>query len=253
MTEAVFTAASPRRMGDAIQIDGGYQHRALTQGFVVQRFWHAEKTRMIRKFSRPEADERVLDIGCGSGVISGALREMGASVLAVDGNPSAIDYARKTFSRDGIEFRLGQVEDIHAEQNSIDRSYCFELVEHLYDNQVTRLLRHVHGLTRPGGTITLTTPNYRGVWPAIEWTLDTFKLVPRLDGDQHVTPFTSATLSDTLTETGWTVETITTFSTIAPWLSIFGWSLARKVAEAEDRMRIPWGSILFAVARKNGA
>ena len=101
--------------------------------------------------------------------------------------------------------------------------------------------------------MTLTTPNYRGVWPAIEWTLDTFKLVPRLDGDQHVTPFTSTMLSDTLTETGWTVETITTFSTIAPWLSVLGWSLARKVAEAEDRMRIPWGSILFAVARKNAA
>ena len=250
MTEAAAALPKTQRLGDAIAIDGGYQHRALTQGFVVQRFWHAEKSRMIGKFSRPAAGERVLDIGCGSGVISDVLSSFGASVIAVDGNPGAISYARRTFGQSGIEFRLGQVDDVTAEPRSIDRSYCLEVIEHLYMNQVETLLRRVTDLTKPGGTLTLTTPNYRGIWPAIEWTLDSLKVVPHLDGDQHVTRFTAERLRNLLEQTGWRVDLMTTFSTVAPWLSVAGWKLAERAASLEDRMSLSWGSILFAVARK---
>jgi 2-polyprenyl-3-methyl-5-hydroxy-6-metoxy-1,4-benzoquinol methylase len=252
MTEAA-AALPQQRLGDAIAIDGGYQHRALTEGFVVQRFWHAEKSRMIRKFSRPKAGEKVLDIGCGSGVISDVLRSFGASVIAVDGNPDAISYARRTFGKDGIEFRLGQVDEVTTERESIDRSYCLEVIEHLYLNQVESLFRNVRELTRPGGTLTLTTPNYRGVWPAIEWTLDALKAVPHLDGDQHVTRFTAQSLRDLLERTGWRVDAMTTFSTVAPWLSVAGWKVAERAASLEDSMSLSWGSILFAVATKTDA
>ena len=239
-------------MGDAVAIDGGYQHRALEQGFVAQRFWHAEKLRMMERFSRPANGDRVLDIGCGSGVLANALRAQGALVTAVDGNPDAISYARRTFGRDGIDFRLGQVDEIEAEPGTMDKCYCFEVVEHLYMNQVDSLLRRAHELTRPGGTLTVTTPNYRGVWPAIEWTLDTLRLVPHLDGDQHVTRFTDDRLRRSLVHAGWEVELLTTFSTIAPWMSVVNWKLAERVARIEDAMKLSWGSILFAVARKRG-
>ena len=239
-----------RRMGDAVAIDGGYQHRALEKGFVVQRFWHAEKLRMIEKFSRPNAGENVLDIGCGSGVVANALRDYGATVTALDGNPDAIAYARRTFGRDGIDFQLGHVDDMQAPSESIDRSYCFEVVEHLLSNQVDTLFRQAYDLTKPGGTLTVTTPNYRGVWPAIEWTLDALKLVPHLDGDQHVTRFTADRLKAALMSAGWHVDLMTTFSTIAPWVSIAGWNLATGVARAEDNLKLSWGSILFAVASK---
>ena len=117
-------------------------------------------------------------------------------------------------------------------------------------NQVETLLRRVTDLTKPGGTLTLTTPNYRGIWPAIEWTLDSLKVVPHLDGDQHVTRFTAERLRNLLEQTGWRVDLMTTFSTVAPWLSVAGWKLAERAASLEDRMSLSWGSILFAVARK---
>ena len=86
-------AASERRTGDTVQIARDYQHRARTSGFVVQRFWHAEKERVIRKFSAPRSGDRVLDVGCGSGVVANALAGMGAIVTGVDGNPDAIAFA----------------------------------------------------------------------------------------------------------------------------------------------------------------
>lgn len=242
-----------RRVGDDIQIPGGYQHWARTEASLVQRTWHAEKERMIRQWSPPTAGDHALDIGCGSGVLAHVLAGMGASVLAVDANPTAIDYARAAFPDPNIEFRLGLVEDIDAPLGSIDRTYCFEIVEHLYAHQVEALSRRVHALTRGGGTFVVTTPNYKGVWPLLEWTLDALTLVPHLKGYQHVTRFTAARLRTLLEDTGWTVEQLRTFSTFAPWAALFGEHVAARVAAGEDRIAPPWGSILFAVARKRDA
>jgi hypothetical protein len=65
-----------------------------------------------------------------------------------------------------------------------------------------------------------------------------------------VTHFTAAGLRQLLSETGWIVERISTFSTLAPWVSVFGWRLAERLADREDRWNLPFGSILFAIARK---
>lgn len=241
---------APNRHGDQVAIGGDYQHRARTEGFVVQRYWHWEKERMIRKFSAPRAGDRVLDVGCGSGVVADVLASMGAETLAVDGNPAAIAYAKRTFRRPNLEFRQCLVDELDTAANSIDRVYCFELVEHIYEHQVRRLLGTLHGLTRPGGTLTLSTPNFRGMWPVVEKTLDVLKLVPQLDGDQHVTHFTRDRLRAVLEESGWRVQTLRTFSTFAPFASMLGWGLAERVSALEDRIDLPFGNILFAMATR---
>ncbi len=246
-------APAPDRHGDAIRIDGDYQHRARTRGFVVQRFWHAEKERVIRRYAMPARGETVLDVGCGSGVLSDFLARQGATVIAIDSNPAAIEYARRTFARPGLDFRLSTVDELGLAPESLDRSYCFELIEHIHLHQTRALFRQIHDLTRTGGTLAITTPNYAGVWPVIERALDMTKLVPRLGGDQHVTHFTRRLLEATLAECGWTVERITTFSTIAPWMSVFGWRVAERIADREDRWNLRFGSILLATAIKSAA
>lgn len=250
MSDLSTPSSLPHRVGDTVKIDGGYQHRARTDGFTVQRFWHAEKERVIRRHSMPAAGESVLDVGCGSGVLSDFLARQGARVIAIDSNPAAIEFARHAFGQSGVDFRLASVEELEAPPGSIDRTYCFELIEHIHLHQVQALCRRIHVLTRPGGTLAITTPNYAGVWPAIERTLDVLKLVPHLDRDQHVTHFTAALLRRVLSETGWTVERISTFSTLAPWASLIGWRVAEKLADREDRWNFRFGSVLLAVARK---
>lgn len=239
-----------RRTGDAVEIAGDYQHRARSKGFVVQRFWHAEKERMIREFSAPQRGERVLDVGCGSGVITDVLASSGASTTGVDGNLRAIDYARRTFVRDGLDFRCALVEDLGEAPGSVDRIYCLEVIEHLYEPQVHELFRQMHALVKVGGTLTLTTPNFRGLWPAVELVLDTLRLVPHLAGDQHVSKFNRRSLRSALERAGWKVERLVTFSTFAPFLSVFGWKPALWVAERETSWSLPFGNVLFTIAKK---
>lgn len=238
------------RQGDAIAIAGDYQHRARTRGFVVQRYWHWEKERVIRKFGAPIPGSRVMDVGCGSGVVADLLASLGAHTIAVDGNPDAIAYGQRTFRRPNLEFRLGLVEEIDLPAESLDHTYCFELVEHIHEHQVRRLLTTIHRLTKPGGRLTLTTPNFRGTWPLLEKLLDTFRLVPHLDGDQHVTHFDRTRLRGMLEETGWRVDRLSSFSTLAPFISIVSWSAAERVSALEDRIDLPFGNILLVAATR---
>jgi 2-polyprenyl-3-methyl-5-hydroxy-6-metoxy-1,4-benzoquinol methylase len=247
--ERTIKAGTGRRTGDAVRIAGDYQHRARTEGFVVQRFWHAEKERVIRRFAAPRPGERVLDVGCGSGVVADLLASMGSIVTAVDGNPDAVAYARCTFRRENLEFRQALVDELDFAAGSFDRIYCLELIEHIYENQVASLFRACHRLLRPAGTLTVTTPNYRGLWPAVEFTLDRLKLVPTLNGEQHVTHFTPARLSVMLSNSDLMVEHLTTFSTFAPFVSVISWSLAERVARLEDRLALSFGNIILATAR----
>ncbi|HJU69145.1 MAG TPA: class I SAM-dependent methyltransferase [Gemmatimonadaceae bacterium] len=242
-------AAAPRRTGDEIRIPGDYQHRARTSGFVVQRYWHYEKERMIRRFAQPVPGERVLDVGCGSGVITNLLAELGATATGVDGSADAIAYARETFQRPNLQFVHGLVDELDFPDASFDRVYCFELIEHLYAGQGRDLLRKCRDLTRPGGMLALTTPNYRGVWPAIEWLMDTLRLAPTLAEAQHVAKYTRSSLAVLLSDVGWRIQHLTTFSTVAPFMSVLGWRVADAVAEVEESITLPFGSILFAVAR----
>jgi len=62
-----------RRMGDVIRIPGDYQHRVLNTGPAPQRFWHDAKYREALRWLSPQAGDRILDLGCGSGVAASML------------------------------------------------------------------------------------------------------------------------------------------------------------------------------------
>ncbi|MGQ0538667.1 MAG: class I SAM-dependent methyltransferase [Gemmatimonadaceae bacterium] len=238
------------RKGDAIAIPGDYQHRARQSGFVVQRYWHWEKERIVRKFCPPEPGSAAIDVGCGSGVIANLLAELGARTTGIDGNPEAIEYASRTFRTDGLSFRRALVEELEFPAGSVDNAYCMEVFEHLYPAQIDLLARRIYELAKPGGRFLVTTPNYRGTWPLLEVALDALRLVPRLHGDQHVTKFHRRRLREVLVGAGWEIERLSTFSTFAPWVSVVSWSAAQAVSAVEDRLGLPFGTIIIAVARK---
>jgi 2-polyprenyl-3-methyl-5-hydroxy-6-metoxy-1,4-benzoquinol methylase len=240
------------RLGDAIEISGDYQARALRSDRAAQRFWHEAKFRLIERIGLPAKDDRVLDAGCGSGTISDFLSRHAGQVVAIDSNPAAIGYAAKTFQAPNLQFKLGQFDDLRDEQ-PFDKIYCIEVIEHLYENQVTEILSLFHRLANPGGTVLLTTPNYRSLWPLIERLLDAFGLVATLDKAQHVTHFTKSKLVRICEQAGWTVEQIGTFNGIAPFLAPLSRPLALSTEAFEFRFKnvLPQ-NLLFCVCAKTG-
>lgn len=221
-----------RRERDAIHISGDYQARALKSDRAAQRFWHEAKFRLIERVAMPGKRDRVLDAGCGSGTISHFLSSYANGVTGIDSNPSAVNYARDTFKAPNLQFRLGQFDDL-KDDRPFDRIYCIEVIEHLYEHQVAEVLDLFHKLTNPGGQLFLTTPNYRSTWPLIEWLLDRFALVAKLDEAQHITHFTKRKLATICERAGWKVCRIGTFNGLAPFLAPISRRLALGMEEIE--------------------
>ncbi|HEY6867079.1 MAG TPA: methyltransferase domain-containing protein [Candidatus Eisenbacteria bacterium] len=239
-----------RRTGDAVPIPGAYQHDALTRGPRVQRYWHRAKLELLDWYFEVRPGDRVLDVGAGSGVFADRIARLGGDVTAVDGNPDAVEYARRTFARPGLAFELGLVDELEFPPRSFDRATCLEVVEHIHPGQIGVMLRAVHRFLKPGGTLLVTTPNYRGLWPAVEWVVDRLGVAARMDAEQHVTHLDRARLSEHLREAGFRVAAIRTYCTFAPFVAALSWSAARGVDRLERSVDLPFGNLLAAIAVK---
>jgi 2-polyprenyl-3-methyl-5-hydroxy-6-metoxy-1,4-benzoquinol methylase len=239
-----------RRERDAIHISGDYQARALKSDRAAQRFWHEAKFRLIERIAMPGKHDRVLDAGCGSGTISHFLSRHASDVVGIDSNPSAISYARTTYNAPNLQFRLGQFEDLTGDK-PFDRIYCIEVIEHLFERQVAGILSLFYKLTNPSGQLFLTTPNYQSAWPLIEWLLDRFDLVAKLDEAQHVTHFTKRKLSAMCERAGWRVRHIGTFNGLAPFLAPISRRFALGLEEIEFSLnRLLLQNLLFCLCTR---
>src|SRR2546423_1438889 len=241
-----------RRQGDAIDISGDYQARALRSDRAAQRFWHEAKFRLIERIALPAKHERVLDAGCGSGTISDFLARHAAEVVAIDSNPSAISYATETYNTPNLRFQLGQFDELNDER-AFDRIYCVEVIEHLYQEQVAEILAFFYKITSPGGSLFVTTPNYRSLWPMIEWLMDSFGLAAKMDEAQHVTHFTKPKLVTMCEQAGWNVRQVGSFNGIAPFIA----PVSHRLALVAERLEFGFNKVLpqnllFCVCTKPG-
>lgn len=238
------------RTGDTVQISGDYQYQALNNGFVVQRFWHQSKMNLIEHFGLPRKNETVLDIGCGSGVLSDFLSKHAKSVLAVDGNENAIIFAKSKFSRSNLSFSRVLFHELDYPEGTFDAIYIFEVLEHIYEKQVLELLLKLQVLLKPGGRIIITTPDFRSFWPILEIILDKLKLVPKLSEEQHVFKINKNKLRKIVACTNLKISKIQNEFGIAPFLSVISWKLAEKVRDFERKIKCPLGMIICVELKK---
>jgi 2-polyprenyl-6-hydroxyphenyl methylase/3-demethylubiquinone-9 3-methyltransferase len=103
---------------------------------------------------------RVLDVGCGAGLLSEALAREGAAVTAIDLAPDLIKVAKLHRLESGVqvEYRLSAVEALAAEMpGAFDAVTCMEMLEHVPDPG--SVISACATLLKPGGRLFLSTLN----------------------------------------------------------------------------------------------
>lgn len=103
---------------------------------------------------------RVLDVGCGGGLLSEALAKAGAQVTAIDLAPELIKVARlhKLESGVQVDYQLRSVESLAEEApGSFDAITCMEMLEHVPDPAA--IINACAQLLKPGGRLFLSTLN----------------------------------------------------------------------------------------------
>ncbi|MBK1701720.1 bifunctional 2-polyprenyl-6-hydroxyphenol methylase/3-demethylubiquinol 3-O-methyltransferase UbiG [Thiococcus pfennigii] len=109
--------------------------------------------------ARPLAGLRLLDIGCGGGILSEALARLGAEVVGIDVAEKNIRVAALHAERAGlaIDYRLVTAEALAASGATFDAVLNMEVVEHVDD--LPGFLAACGRLVRPGGAMVVATIN----------------------------------------------------------------------------------------------
>ncbi len=104
--------------------------------------------------------KRVIDVGCGGGLLAEAMAREGAIVTGIDMVGEALKVARRHAEVSGlkIDYREGTAEEWARDRGGeYDRVTCMELVEHVPDP--ASLVHACARLARPGGDIFFATVN----------------------------------------------------------------------------------------------
>jgi SAM-dependent methyltransferase len=243
---------------DYHSVTGDYQYRALHSGHPMQRFWHRGKLALVERLVKPHltAGSRFLEIGCGAGNLL-------LQAVVRDSYPVALDLSLQalTFVRSRLEEAssfpdapcayacvqsIGELLPLPG--NTFECVILSEVIEHLPAPEVSIL--EAARVLRPGGRLLVTTPNYRSLWPIMEWMVDRSNKAPQMAGGQHISRFNPASLRRLLADCRLDPEYFGTIYNLSPFISLLSQPAAEKQLAREMDRPSSLGMILVAVAVK---
>ncbi|HTV31674.1 MAG TPA: bifunctional 2-polyprenyl-6-hydroxyphenol methylase/3-demethylubiquinol 3-O-methyltransferase UbiG [Methylocella sp.] len=109
--------------------------------------------------ARPLVGLKLLDIGCGAGLLSEPLARLGAQMTAIDPAPRNIEVALNHSVKSGlaIDYRCLSAEALADSGALFDAVLTMEVIEHVSD--VERFLHQAGKMVRPGGLLVAATLN----------------------------------------------------------------------------------------------
>lgn len=109
------------------------------------------------------AGVRVLDIGCGGGILAEPMARLGANVTAIDATAEAVEAAKTHLAMGPlqIDYRHCTAEELAEEigrtADNFDLIYASEVIEHVTDRQL--FAEAIAAMLAPNGTVVITTIN----------------------------------------------------------------------------------------------
>ncbi|MCP5045375.1 MAG: metalloregulator ArsR/SmtB family transcription factor [bacterium] len=113
------------------------------------------RARAMTRLIDPE--QKVADIGTGTGILAIELARLGVSVIGVDSSARMLDAARQNLAADEfaldqlIEFRQGDVHDLPLEDHEVDATFAHMVLQYLANP--ADAVAEMHRIVRPGGSI----------------------------------------------------------------------------------------------------
>jgi SAM-dependent methyltransferase len=169
---------------------------------VQQRHWWFVARRkivldLIARHYRPGPDSKVLDIGCGAGLMLNELTRFGET-SGMDSAEEAIAFSREVFEGD---VRAGQLPgQVPFPGNSFNLITALDVIEHIDDDVGS--LQAMRALLRPGAKAVITVPAFMFLWTEFD------------EINAHKRRYTRSELCAKLRQAGFAVERISYFNTL---------------------------------------
>jgi 2-polyprenyl-6-hydroxyphenyl methylase/3-demethylubiquinone-9 3-methyltransferase len=108
----------------------------------------------------PVAEKKVLDVGCGGGILAEALAQRGAKMTGIDMGDAPLGVAKLHQLESGlsIDYQKSTAEDFAKNhENAFDIVTCLEMLEHVPDP--SSVVNACAKMVKPGGTVFFSTIN----------------------------------------------------------------------------------------------
>jgi len=126
-----------------------YHQSTLAGPAVFQFVRHSVYLSYVQKHARPGA--RILDLGCGSGLLAIALHDLGYDVVACDVSAGMLEVLDQEKGARNIELRQGDGFSIPAKDGEFDLTLSRMFIQHFIEWPL--ILGEKSRVTRPGGVV----------------------------------------------------------------------------------------------------
>lgn len=143
----------------------GRERKARTMIAVLENHLH-----------RPLKHLTLLNVGGSTGIIDNYLSEHFGSVIGIDIDSAAIQYAQSQFPKANLRFQVGDALNLDFPDDSFDVVICSQVYEHVPDPQ--KMMDEIYRVLRPNGTCYFAAGN-RLMWNEPHYNLPLLALLPR--------------------------------------------------------------------------
>ena len=109
---------------------------------------------------------RVLDVACGTGVLSKAFADAGAQVTGVDASEGYLEGARRRRSHPNITYELGDIRRMRFDDDSFDAAVSTLALDVV--PEIEQVVAEMKRVTRPGGVVASGVHQFYGGMPAFD-------------------------------------------------------------------------------------
>jgi len=137
-------------------MDRGYQHNfsRMVDGAMFDHTGREKKAKTILTILQDFLGSNtrslnLLDIGASTGIIDSSLADNFLKVIGIDIDKEAIQFAKDSFVKNNLEFRVGDAMNLNFEVNVFDIVVCTHIYEHVPNAE--RMMQEIRRVLKPGG------------------------------------------------------------------------------------------------------